>query len=212
MVDILRAEGVGVDVPTFRRVELDARRVLHDSIHEGHRGTEPEIWARYFETLFAACGVPEEAFETVAERVRTEHAEAHLWTWASPDTNDVMRRLKADGYRVAVISNADGRMEGALERAGVRDELQFVIDSDRVGFEKPDPEIFLAGCSGFDLDPSACLYVGDLYPVDYLGARDAGLEALLLDPLALHRDRAATIPALAELPDWLTKHYGRPPR
>jgi HAD superfamily hydrolase (TIGR01549 family) len=203
MVDILGAEGVRMAVDDFQRVELGARRILHERIEEGSQGTEPELWGQYFHTLFIECGVPDERTAAVGERVRYEHRSDHLWTFALPHTSEVIDRLRDGGYRVGVISNADGRMEGALEVAGVRDHVEFVIDSEVVGVAKPDPKIFEAGCSALDLPPDACVYVGDLYPVDYVGARAAGLDAVLLDPLGLHADRADTVADLAELPSWL---------
>ena len=60
--------------------------------------------------------------------------------------------------------------------------------------EKPDPKIFDAGCEALGLPADACLYVGDLYPVDYVGARGAGLEAVLLEKW---------IPR-AKRPSWIT--------
>jgi len=203
MVEILRHEGVEIAVEEFQRVELTARRTLHDRIEEGSKGTEPELWGQYFLRLFAACGVPDDGVDAVGQRVREAHHAEHLWTFSLPHTGDVMGRLREDGYRVAVISNADGRMEGALEAAGVREHVEFVIDSEVVGFEKPDPEIFEAGCRALELPPEACVYVGDLYPVDYVGARGAGLGAVLLDPLGLHHERADTVADLADLPHWL---------
>lgn len=203
MVEIFRAEGVEVAVEDFRPIELEARRVLHEHIETGSNGTEPELWGRYFVSLFSECGVPPERIDAVGDRVRAVHHADHLWTFSLPHTGDVMERLKADGLRVAVISNADGRMEGALAAAGVREHVEFVIDSEVVGVEKPDPRIFHTGCATLDIPPEACLYVGDLYPVDYVGARAAGLHAVLLDPLGLHAERAETVGDLAELPDWL---------
>ena len=203
MVDIFRAEGVEIDVDAFRGIELSTRRILHERIEEGSRGTEPELWGQYFVQLFLDCGVPEDRTAAVGERVRYEHNSDHLWTFALPHTGEVMGRLRDDGYRVAVISNADGRMEGALEAAGVREHVEFVIDSEVVGVEKPDPKIFDAGCEALGLPADACVYVGDLYPVDYVGARGAGLEAVLLDPLGLHGERADTVADLADLPAWL---------
>lgn len=203
MVEILGSEGFDIAVEDFQRIELTARRILHDRIEEGSKGTEPELWGQYFLRLFSGCGVPDEGLHAMGARVREAHHAEHLWTFSMPHTAEVMSRLREDGYRVAVISNADGRMEGALEAAGVREHVEFVIDSEVVGVEKPDPRIFEAGCRALDLPPGACVYVGDLYPVDYVGARGAGLEAVLLDPLELHGERAETVMDLAELPDWL---------
>ena len=203
MVEILRGQGVEIAVEDFQRIELTARRILHDRIEEGSKGTEPELWGQYFVSLFSGCGVPDEGLHTVGDRVREAHQAEHLWTFSLPHTGEVMGRLRDDGYRVAVISNADGRMEGALAAAGVREHVEFVIDSEVVGVEKPDPRIFEAGCRALDLPPEACVYVGDLFPVDYVGALGAGLDAVLLDPLGLHDERANTVSDLAELPAWL---------
>ena len=206
MVDILRAEGVEIEIDAFRRIERNTRRILHDRIDEGSRGTEPELWGEYFLQLFLDCGVPPGQTRSVGEQVSHEHRADHLWTYALPHTGDVIGRLREQGYRVAVISNADGRMEGALDVAGVRKHVEFVLDSEILGVEKPDPRIFEAGCEALGLPVDACLYVGDLYPVDYVGARSAGLDAVLLDPLGLHRERAETVSDLNELPAWLARH------
>ena len=86
---------------------------------------------------------------------------------------------------------------------GLRPFFEFVLDSEVVGVEKPDPEIFLAATRRLGLEPASCVYVGDLYPVDYLGAIGAGMDAVLLDPLDLHDGRAPAVRTLAELVSWL---------
>ena len=60
---------------------------------------------------------------------------------APPRRSDALR---GRGYRVAVVSNADGRVRGLLEAAGLAPLLEFVVDSAEVGVEKPDPRIFHA--------------------------------------------------------------------
>jgi putative hydrolase of the HAD superfamily len=71
------------------------------------------------------------------------------------------------------------------------------------GVEKPDPEIFLRACRRMGVEPGAALYVGDLYPVDVLGARSAGMEALLLDPMGRLEYPVGKIPNVAALPRYL---------
>ena len=39
------------------------------------------------------------------------------------------------------------------------------------------------------VSPDDALYVGDLYEVDVVGARAAGLDVVLLDPYGVHSDR-----------------------
>jgi putative hydrolase of the HAD superfamily len=80
------------------------------------------------------------------------------------------------------VSNSDGRVEAALEAAGLRDCFDVVLDSALFGTEKPDPAIFRAALAALGVAPEESLFVGDLYEVDILGARAAGIEAILLLP------------------------------
>lgn len=203
LAEIFRAEGTSVEVEAIRAAERAARTLLHDAVDEGHAGTEPELWREYFLRLFRGSGVPEEGLEAVGRRLRETHAREHLWTWVEEGTEEALEALAAAGYRLGVISNADGRVEGVLEAVGLRGHFEFVVDSEVVGVEKPDPAIFLEACRRLELEPERCLYVGDLYPVDYLGARRAGMEAVLLDPVGYHRERAPGIGSLGGLADFL---------
>jgi putative hydrolase of the HAD superfamily len=200
LAQIFRLVGGETDLVRIQEEELQARRVLHHAISDGHIGTEPEVWHAYFVALFEACGVPERSMEEAGRELRNRHRERHLWTQVQQGAHQVLGGLRREGYRLAVISNADGRIQGLLEHVGLLPHFEFVIDSEIVGLEKPDAAIFLEGCRRLTLPPEECLYVGDLYPVDYVGARAAGLQAVLLDPLVLHRRRAMTITTLADLP------------
>jgi HAD superfamily hydrolase (TIGR01549 family) len=122
-----------------------------------------------------------------------------MWTGTEPGTHEALEKLRSAGFRLAVISNADGRMADVLDRCGLTTYFDFVIDSETVGVEKPDPAIFLDACQRLELEPSECLYVGDLYQVDYQGSTAAGLQGVLIDPLRLHGGRAPRVSDLAEL-------------
>lgn len=70
-----------------------------------------------------------------------------------------LRRVRAAGVRLAIVSNANGQLEADLLRHRIcsRDgnesaDVDVVIDSDVVGVEKPDPAI-----SGWRSTPSHCL-------------------------------------------------------
>ena len=48
------------------------------------------------------------------------------------------------------------------------------------------------------------LYVGDVYSVDYVGARNAGMGAVLLDVAGTYRDRELPrVESLEQLETWL---------
>jgi putative hydrolase of the HAD superfamily len=133
------------------------------------------------------------------------HSEAgRLWTRTRAGTADMLAGLRSAGLVVGVVSNSDGRVEQFLETAGLRPHLDFVIDSGRVGVEKPDPRIFQIACEHAAVRPDQAVHVGDVYEIDVLGARAAGILPVLVDPddLMPHAD-CARIPHVGVLPAWL---------
>lgn len=206
VLPVLREYGAGtVDEARFREAEFHARTGLTRRVEEGAFGTEAHIWREYFEALFLASGVAKERLPEIGRKIRELHHQRHLWTHIEPTTAPALDALAEAGYRMAVISNADGRVEGLLEEAGIRDRFEFVLDSEVEGVEKPDPEIFLRGCRRMGVDPSESLYVGDLYPVDILGSRRAGLHGVFLDPLDRLDYPVDRIPDVAALPAYMER-------
>lgn len=203
LLPLFEAEGARIDEATFWEAEFRARLNLSRTVEAGSSGTEGHVWKGYFESLFLGCGVPPDGVERVGLLARAAHDRGELWTYVDPATPPALEALKEDGFRLAVISNADGRVEGLLRKAGVHAHLEFVLDSHLEGVEKPDPEIFLRACRRMKVDPGRALYVGDLFPVDVIGARKAGLEAILLDPTGRLEYPVTRIPNVAALPGYL---------
>jgi len=114
--------------------------------------------------------------------LRPEGRASVLWRMVMPGVPDALARLQRQDLTLAVISNSDGTCARSLEEAGLLHYLNFVIDSAEVGVEKPDPRIFEIALARCGADPRRTLYVGDLYHADVVGARAAGLHAVLLDP------------------------------
>jgi len=100
------------------------------------------------------------------------------------------------------VSNSNGTVEEGLTALGLRALLDGVIDSAVVGVEKPDPGIFRHALELAGARPERVVHVGDLHAVDVLGARAAGLHAVLLDPYGDWDDvdcaRTADLPALVQ--------------
>src|SRR5216683_801259 len=92
-------------------------------------------------------------------------------------TRDCLDRLRRK-FRIAVISNADGGIERVLSRCGIADCFESITDSGIAGVEKPRAEIFEAALATMNTRADESLYVGDVYSVDYLGARNAGMQAV----------------------------------
>ena len=110
------------------------------------------------------------------------------WDRILRGTRDALLRI-GQNFRIAVISNADGGIGRVLSRCGIADCFESVTDSGIVGVEKPHPKIFAAALETMQVRPDESLYVGDVYSVDYLGARNAGMRAVLFDVAGAYRDR-----------------------
>jgi putative hydrolase of the HAD superfamily len=162
-------------------------------------GNDRHRAAVYLETLFLLGGVPPERMGEVRDCLARMHGEQHLWCAVRAGSAESLARLRAAGLRLGVVSNSDGRVAQALDAAGLRHYFDVIIDSARVGLEKPDPRIFLAALEALAVAPEEALYVGDLYEVDVLGAQAAGIPAILFDPPV--GETMQTCPRTSSLPD-----------
>ena len=125
------------------------------------------------------------------------------WDQILPGTRDALERFRRQ-YGIAVISNADGKIDAVLQRCGIEDCFASITDSGKVGHEKPHPAIFELALREMKADAADSLYVGDVYSVDYVGARNAGMQAVLFDVAGAYREREfPRVESLAGLEDWL---------
>jgi len=125
------------------------------------------------------------------------------WDQILPGTREALERIRG-AYSIAVISNSDGRINNVLHRCGIDDCFACITDSGNVGHEKPHPAIFSAALREMKADPADSLYVGDFYSIDYVGARNAGMQAVLFDVARAYSDQGhPRVESLTELERWL---------
>lgn len=98
-----------------------------------------------------------------------------------PDVPGALRRLRAEGARLVVVSNWDVSLHEVLARTGLAALVDGAITSAEHGAAKPDPSIFAAALELAGGVPAAeALHAGDSVDVDVAGARAAGIEAVLV--------------------------------
>jgi putative hydrolase of the HAD superfamily len=119
---------------------------------------------------------------------------------AYPEVPDALTRLRAQGARLAVVSNWDVSLHDVLERTDLRRLVDAVVISAEEGVAKPDPAIFRVALDRLGADATGALHVGDSVEHDVAGARAAGLQAVLVArDGATVPDGVRAVSSLAEL-------------
>jgi putative hydrolase of the HAD superfamily len=158
--------------------------------------TDHSFWWMFYSRLLAEIGFQE---DTVLDQLVAGIRDSANWDIIRPGTAEHIREI-GRRYRIAVISNADGRIEQVLRRCGIADCFLTITDSGNVGYEKPHPEIFRQALNSLQAKPEESLYVGDVYSVDYLGATGAGMRAILMDVPGAYTDKSVQrVESLEEL-------------
>jgi FMN phosphatase YigB (HAD superfamily) len=178
-----------------RRTKKEFDKVLETSGHADHG-----FWYMFYTHLLEELGIKD---DTLRDSMVAATRLSCNWDNIRHDTCERLQQI-AKKYRVGVISNSDGKVCDTLRTCGIAECFLGIVDSGNVGYEKPHPAIFEAAMRELKARADESLYVGDFYSVDYLGAKRAGMDAVLFDVAGAYRDRALPrVESLQELQTWL---------
>jgi putative hydrolase of the HAD superfamily len=138
-------------------------------------------WRELVERVFDQVAPTTKALDRDAFfEVAYEHfAEAGVWE-LFPEVLDVLEELNPH-YRLAIISNFDGRLRMILELLGISRFFGPVVISSEVGADKPDASIFERALELAHVTAGEALHVGDDPVKDWQGAATAGLAVFKLE-------------------------------
>jgi putative hydrolase of the HAD superfamily len=195
-----RRHASGLDGEVLRQAFF---RMIHRADRSLRETGRYERIEEFLLDVLLTAGVPESVAQQVLEHAQAMSGTQSLWTCALPGTHEAVELLHTAGYRMAVVSNSDGTVARQMEDLSLSHYFDAVFDSHLLGVAKPDPRIFRIALSELGLEPSDCLFVGDLFMIDVLGANAAGIPAVHLDPLESCADwpgiRAKDLRTLADL-------------
>lgn len=181
------------------RIE-DAFKVAYDETSDrypcfgGKSTTAKEWWRICVMRSFELAGVEMSSGEEerVFQRVYSVFG-SHAPYAAFPDAMPFLRWARRNGIVCGVLSNADERYgDSILPMLNLIDGLSFLCFSKELGVEKPDPRSFNAILDSaqpwlhYDVErepllPSDVLHIGNDFSKDFVGARQSGMHAVLLD-------------------------------
>jgi HAD superfamily hydrolase (TIGR01509 family) len=135
-----------------------------------------EAWASMVQTLLEHGGV-------------TTPVELAAWLWKEQPAKNLWRKpiagmfelgleLHGKGVKMGILSNSEGRLAELVEELGKTALFPVIIDSGRVGIDKPDRRIFELAAERLGAKTSELVHVGDSWEADVLGAVGAGARAI----------------------------------
>lgn len=190
VADIVTSHGHPVDGRALARVEGHAKRRYEASLAGGV--SHEEGWGLYLRALLESVGLEAVAAAAMVAPLRRAHDAFNLWRLVPPHLPPALARLRALGFRVAIVSNSEGRLPEVFERVGLGDAFEAIVDSHLEGVRKPDPEIFRRALARLGVDAARAVYLGDIPGVDVVGAHAAGMKAVLVDALGFYVEHAAS--------------------
>jgi HAD superfamily hydrolase (TIGR01509 family) len=174
-------------VPTMQQLQsLECKtKNEFDAILGSGSAVDHGFWYMFYTHLLESLAAED---RSLLDQLVTATRISANWCIIRPGTREALQRL-AKKYRLGVISNADGKIATVLERCGIAGYFEIIVDSGIVGFEKPHPAIFAEALRVMGSAAGETLYVGDIYSVDYLGARAAGMNAILMDVCGAYKEK-----------------------
>jgi HAD superfamily hydrolase (TIGR01509 family) len=201
--DALSRHGVDVTPAALAAAEPYARQQLDDRQVIGGTTAAGRGWL-FFDLILVKAGIsPSPATTAALDELQTYHRAHNLWEFVPDVVRPALSALRTLGLRLTVVSNANGTLCAHMARIGLDDLVDCVLDSYDERVEKPDPRLFEIALDRSGAARETTIHVGDLYNVDVVGARSAGLRAVLVDEANLRPD--ADCPRVRSLDELVTR-------
>lgn len=186
--ETLSRHGVTVSAAVLAAAEPRAKKRL-DTGETIHATSDQQRGWTYFNLVLTEAGIPlSDATAAALAELHIYHQTFNLWETVPHEVRPSLAALRARGFRLVVLSNANGTLHRAFDRLGLASAFDVIFDSHAEGVEKPDPRFFRIALERSGADAATTIHVGDLYHVDVAGARAAGITPVLLDVGGLYPD------------------------
>lgn len=186
--------GVTVDPDRFEQAvaraagRLDAGGGTHD----------PSVFVDYTRRIIEGMGGTGPAVIDAARHIYDEWAACHHFLLYD-EVPDVLRRLRARGYRLGLISNTQRCLTSFEEHFGLEGLFDVALTSFDHGYMKPHPSIFEAALRRVGVDAREAMMVGDSLPHDIEGARRLGMRGVLVARAYVSRPCPPDVPVIRTL-------------
>lgn len=164
-------------------IERENLRLLNEFHDKFLRGvyTLDEARRERFRRLFRFCGEEVSSDDVILSAVGCFRRAYLSVRRPVPGALALLRELKPRVKIGVVTNNLVSEQQDKLKVCGLEPFVDAVAISEEVGFIKPQPEIFRVALERLDCACEEAVMVGDLWEVDILGARAAGIRPVWLN-------------------------------
>jgi putative hydrolase of the HAD superfamily len=145
-------------------------------------------WRAMIAVQLVGGGIAPARIDELSEWLWSEQPRQNLWRRPLPGMIELVRELRARDLPVGIISNSEGHLAELVAELGWTRDFDVVVDSGRLGIDKPDPRIFEHACAALGVAAGDLLHIGDAWEADVQGALGVGAHAVWFD--ARHGTRA----------------------
>lgn len=152
---------------------IDKERYISRFIELDNRGY---VWKdKVYQELIKEFDLPLEWNELLNDYKRgfCKHAIAF------PNTLKTLEKLKAQGFKLGMITNGFGDFQSSnIHALGIQKYFDVILISEIEGLRKPDPAIFLRAADLMSVQPEECVYVGDHPTNDIIASKNVGMKGI----------------------------------
>lgn len=184
-----------------------------DRVEDDMENLGPDsFWENYIRAQMRAMAVPAQGTDPPLETVRAINqrfaTEFNPVSHIAPGAIDLLNRLRDLGLVLGLVSNRPLPLKDTAQRLGVYEFFDFTLAAGEIGSWKPDAGIFLRALEmAGEIKAAQSVYIGDNYYADVLGAHQAGMKTIFIDPLRAFPEAADYAFVISELTD-LLPHLG----
>ena len=170
--------GVILDFNLKKTVTQEFAPEYHDVIYE-HVFGENSVWKTLDEGIYTfdqvIPGVLEKLPEELHEKVSAMVTDFYDYMPPFPETYELIKELKGNGYKIYLLSNATPRFFDRFLDIPAFQYFDGLFISALYKLLKPNREIYEAFCNKFSLDPTECFFIDDL-EANIEGAKKYGMQ------------------------------------
>lgn len=203
--------GIDVSLEQVERGQLAAEKVYFAAyatrpIRQMNPAERADSISRHHRRVLVESGI--DAGDELAERTfaemqrRVDPTKLGLYE----DVPAALAALKKRGLTLGLLTNMSREVEHIRHDLGLDEYFSFTVTPEDAGADKPEAAFFGCALERAGVSAAEAMHVGDQYPLDIVGARAAGIRAVMIDRVNMYPEitDCPRIHSLAELPDYLT--------